>query len=591
MKSQLAVVLCSIPLQTVKSRSGDQLPVTPKMAIVSLMVWMNKFGYSADFYDVDMFLPSETEMFNYFKSKQPNVVGLSAVVSTSYLKVKIISKIIREASPSALIVLGGNMAASANVLLRKTEVDICVLGDGEKPWVSILDWISNNEPLSALSNIKGVAFLNERDELEFTGYGEPIPNDEISFPDYDVLSKGFPSQPSLIENYFREGKKCDWFKHDSRTYESSRKHRLAVLWTTKGCVARCTFCQRFCVGYRMLSLDKLDKHLSELKMKYDVGFIEVADENFGSNKKHSYEVAKLMKKHDMLWFAGGVRCSSFSREDFQFFNDHGCTGMKFGIETGSQKIFDVMDKRVTVNTVFDALKNAHEANLYAPLSLCIGMPGETDETVMETGRFVGQYASMLGVSPSKIEIGIFWALPLPGAPLYEYGILRGVIGKNVDAEESYLVSISDKSANKDNFVNLTGEHVKNVLFWDFLVRYEAMRTFALSLVGKKKSGKGSGEHTVRKLGVALHYPMLALNSVVSKSFLAAKFPKRILYPLMRNLLYAEHVFHGRKTENTQICGHIMRAESLRLINGQLRQSFPCSTSLTEKNQAYLRLGR
>ncbi|MCK4815526.1 cobalamin-dependent protein, partial [bacterium] len=212
--NKIKIVLCTTPQRSSMSRKEGPLPVVPKIAIVSLLRWMAKFGYSGDFYDIDMLLPSADEIFNYFKSKQPDVVGISAVVSTSYLQVKTISKIIRRSCPSAWIVLGGNMAASANVLLRKTEVDICVLGDGEKPWVSILDYVSrhgSNRDVEKLLKIKGIAFLNEQDEMEFTGYGEPISGDENPFPDYELLSKGLLSQPYLVENYFREGKECDWF--------------------------------------------------------------------------------------------------------------------------------------------------------------------------------------------------------------------------------------------------------------------------------------------------------------------------------------------------------------------------------------------
>lgn len=106
---KMKVVLCTVPLNVSRRREHGELPIVPKIAIVALLRWMTKFGYSGDFYDIDMLLPSEDEIFDYFKSKQPDVVGISAVTSGSYLQVKKIAGIIRRACPSAWIVLGGNM--------------------------------------------------------------------------------------------------------------------------------------------------------------------------------------------------------------------------------------------------------------------------------------------------------------------------------------------------------------------------------------------------------------------------------------------------------------------------------------------------
>lgn len=347
----MKIVLCTVPQQVDRSRSREGHP--PNMAIVSLSHWMAKFGYSGDYYDIDMLLPTDEEIFNYFKSKQPDVVGMSAVLSTSYLRAKNILKIIHRACPTTWIVLGGNMAVSANVFLRKTEVDICAIGDGEKTWVEILNYISKHgtkKITKELLKIKGIAFLNEQDEMEFTGYGEKIAGVDYPVPDYDLLSNGVSS---LIRNYFREGKKEIWFSHDKRTYEPKRKPKLAILGTTKGCIAKCSFCQRFCKGYRTLDPNRIESHIIELKEKYDVQFIQTFDECFGADKKYGYELARRFKKHDMLWFCAGIRCTSVIEDDIKFYKECGCTGMKFGVESGSQKILNIMNKGFTVDEIYD----------------------------------------------------------------------------------------------------------------------------------------------------------------------------------------------------------------------------------------------
>ena len=53
----------------------------------------------------------------------------------------------------------------------------------------------------------------------------------------------------------------------------------------------------------------------------------------------------------MLWQCSGVRCTSVKKEDLKFYKDHGCVAMKFGIESGSQRMLDLMEKRFTVEDV------------------------------------------------------------------------------------------------------------------------------------------------------------------------------------------------------------------------------------------------
>ena len=66
---------------------------------------------------------------------------------------------------------------------------------------------------------------------------------------------------------------------------------------------------------------------------------------------------------------------------------------------------------------------------------------------------------------------------MPGTPLYEYGRQVGVIGKTIEEEERYLLRVSGAGAEKWNYVNLNGAKIRNLLFWDWLVRLEASRIF------------------------------------------------------------------------------------------------------------------
>lgn len=464
-------------------RSSGQLPIMPKIAIVSIIKWMERHGYGPetyDYYDIDMELPSDERLERYFREYQPTVVGLSAVVSTCYYQVRRISRIIRAACPDAWIVLGGSLTASANLVLRRTDVDVCIVGDGEIAWVDFLDYIKTHGRAWAhedLAEIRGLAWLDEAGELRSTGYGPAIPSFEQPFPDYDILQAGLKDRPQDLSNYFREGLGVTEFRTDPRAFEPHRRPKVASLWSSKGCVARCTFCQRSTKGYRVSNIETLDEHLAMLATRFDVGFVHILDENFGSNVKYAYELARTMKKHDMLWMASGVRVSTFKFDDISFFKEHGCCSLKFGVETGSQKIMNVMEKNFTVERVFETLKHCADLDLNSPLAVMVGMPGETNETARATGRFLGRLSHMQGIEPKNQDFAVFYAMPLTGTPLYIYGQQIGLLGKEPEDEEKYLLSVSGTGAYKGNYINLNGAPLRDVVFWDWLVKLEASRTF------------------------------------------------------------------------------------------------------------------
>ena len=172
----MKICLCSIPVEGVgeiptRLRSERPLGMLPKMAIVSLIKWMERNGWKSNsykFYDIDMLYPSDDDIEKFFGEYQPTIVGLSAVVSSSYEQVMRISSIIRKMCPDAWIVVGGSIADSAAVLISKTETDLCVKGNGEIAWVNFINYVEKYKRdwnYEALGKIKGLCYFNKAKEL------------------------------------------------------------------------------------------------------------------------------------------------------------------------------------------------------------------------------------------------------------------------------------------------------------------------------------------------------------------------------------------------------------------------------------------
>jgi len=573
----IKIVFLSIPVEGVGSkldRGRDQgsLGIVPKVAIVALVTWLLNNGYTDknwDFIDVDMLFPDDDFLYQYFHINKPEIAALSAVVSTSYSQVKRISNIIREASPNTWIEMGGNLAASSEAVLFNTNVDVTIVGDGEISFKAFVDYVVKNgksKISEELRKIPGICFIEEDGSLFFEQYGPPVPAKNLVLPDYKILERGLRWDQSAVNNYFRKGLDSGWFNTDSRALEKNRRANIAGIFASKGCVARCTFCQRNTKSYRVHPYDELDVHLKMLAEKYNVGFIQILDENFGSNREHSREFAKILWKNNMLWMATGVRCTNITEDDIIFYKQHGCSALKFGVESGSQIILDLMEKFFSLDDVYKAIQICIKHNIYSPLGVMVGMPGETEQTAMETGRLIGKVATMLGVKPQKMGYDIFYALPLPGTPLYEYGEYYGVIDKSPEGTGEYLERVTDAGTYKRYYVNLNGAHESEVVFWDVLVALEASRTYhnnlrynpnkpSYSIKATLKSFedivKNNPRYNLKYTALSFTFITFFVDNYVIGSRLIDTLPRFIIYPIIKYLLYLEFFIQSLNKSNTQ----------------------------------------
>ena len=596
----MEITLCSVPVETPggtlrRKRSEGSSPIQPKIAISSLHAWSKKHGFhNTKFFDIDMLYPDDEFIENYFKENKTDIVGLSAVVSTSYLQVKRLASIIKKVNPATLIVCGGYLTAAANTVLRTTDVDICVVGDGEVAWAGLLQFTEqhlssgkNKINIDELLEIKGIAVLDEavaggHKELKFSGYGKRLSTCDMTFPDFDYLKSGLLGDEEAHANHFRHFSLNENFIMDERSFEPGRRPMVTGINTSKGCVARCTFCQRGSKGYTTYDLDKLEQYIIMLK-DYDVGFISVDDENFASNVAYTKQVAEVFHKHGFLWQAMGVRCTSVSKEDIQFFKDHGCTALKFGIESGAQLMLDIMEKKFTVEDIKKAVFGCFDIGLYSPpMGFMLGMPGESLETCKASGKLMGELAAHIGIAPSVIfsKTDILYAIPLVGTPLYEYGRNLGLIGGTVEEEEKYLEMVSNVGAYKRYYINFNGAPMSEVVFWDILVFMEATRTYFKLRTDKKENPiwskkyakqreiQGNNPHTKAKYqeGTGLFGggsgddkthsktdPYFITNFIKKYVFQKwiTRVPRFILNPIVRYLLYLEYLIQKKifKDEN------------------------------------------
>ena len=439
----------------------------PPLGSLSVITALNKAGFhNTEFFNIDLLRPEYSNVIEYIKEKNPDVVGVSAVVSTAYGYSKKLSLDIKKLLPDTTIILGGNLGASAEIILNKTGVDFVCTGEGEVTIVDFIECWMDAKSKEDFKGVKGLAYLDDKQNLIVTPFPDPIPAEEVYDLDWSILDGlgqteyFFPEwdAPTSYERFFR----------DPRSNEPHRAgKRGATLPGSKGCVARWTFCHRWDKGIRYIPASLIMERVDFLIEKYNVGFVDFADENFGTDRKWLAHFIEEIKKRDIIWRVGGMRVNTINPELIKKMKDAGCIYVQFGMESGSQKMLDVMEKVTKVEQNYNAIKWMTESNFFTKVQLVIGMPGETPETIEETSQFTSYVVEQSPLAdPNAMSIN--FAQALPGTPLYETGRSKGFIGQTLDEEEKYLLEISGKDARDgETYINLTDYPKLYLEYWHF----------------------------------------------------------------------------------------------------------------------------
>ncbi len=105
------------------------------------------------------------------------------------------------------------------------------------------------------------------------------------------------------------------------------------------------------------------------------------------------------------------RCDLMTRDTVAALRRAGCEEVWMGVESGSQKILDAMDKGVTLGQVREARDHLRQHGIRACYFLQFGYPGEEWEDIEQTIRLVRE------TEPD--DIGVSVSYPLPGTRFYD----------------------------------------------------------------------------------------------------------------------------------------------------------------------------
>jgi len=378
----------------------------PPIGIMSLSAVLKREGHECVMFDqAHPETPNEV-IIAQIRKRKPALVGLSFLSTTSYPYAKIMARQIRAADSTVKLAFGGVFASlnSQLVKLQCPEVDFVCRGDGEQ---LILDLI---ERLDDPEEIPGVSWMKDGKLVQNSS--RPIERDLDQWP--------FPDRESLPLDFIES------MPLDVPAVLSME--RFTTMQTSRGCPWPCIFCDIpvFNEGkWRSRSAGHVVKEFEHLQ-ENGYGAVYFVDDHFLLKPKRIETICEGINEAGVTiqWGCEG-RVDSTAQHLFPVMAKAHCRTIMFGLESGSQKILDRLDKEQTLEEVETAVTNAKKAGIEIVHGFfVVGSPDETVEDLRSTFDF----ASRLPLD----TFGFNRLCVYRGTPLWQEYVRRGLVNDETD---------------------------------------------------------------------------------------------------------------------------------------------------------------
>ncbi len=184
--------------------------------------------------------------------------------------------------------------------------------------------------------------------------------------------------------------------------------------TTRGCPYRCNWCAKPLYGtrYAQRSPQAVAEELSALKVRVRPDHVWFADDIFGLTPRWIESFAKEVVPRDArIPFTMQSRVDLMTPSAVEALAEAGCEEVWMGVESGSQKVLDAMDKGTRVEQVRRATRLLKQHGIRPSWFLQLGYTGETWEEILATRDLLR--------AERPHDIGVSVSYPLPGTAFYD----------------------------------------------------------------------------------------------------------------------------------------------------------------------------
>jgi anaerobic magnesium-protoporphyrin IX monomethyl ester cyclase len=346
---------------------------------------------------------------------KPLFVGISGLLPDLYYTGKLISLLDQQGRNFPVVVGGQMVTPTPEMALTVTGADIGALGEAELTTLALTEALRQGK---SPAEVPGFV-IREGETFHNTGDG-PFYRDLSTLPPipYDMLNH---SRWIEIGKFYVDMMVPHWRYND----------RVISIHGGRGCPFKCNFCYHHSVA-RYRKTDSMMEELDMLLGRYNGNFAYFGDDLvFASPKRAASMCEGLRKLHRRVHTSVSCRFDILEKLDdglMQELKDTGCRIMGVGVESGSQDMLNVMNKRITVDQIRSGLTRLKKFGFLPTTNIMIGQLDETEEDVNKSIELVKETVR----ENKNISYTFSIATPFPGSPMFKECIKRGLLKDDFD---------------------------------------------------------------------------------------------------------------------------------------------------------------
>jgi anaerobic magnesium-protoporphyrin IX monomethyl ester cyclase len=362
----------------------------PPLGLCSLAAYIRSKGHEVFLIDALNRGMSPDEVVARINQIGPDLAGITATTSFIESAHQCAQKIKAQCGKVTTIIGGSHVSAVPMQTIEEFPAfDLGVVGEGETTVLEILEASDRDYP-----EIDGLVF-RDQGRPAMTRPRDRIKNlDELPYPALDLL-EGFP----------------DLYQPTPNNY---RKKPVLSMVTSRGCPFSCTFCDQSVFGHRVraFSLQYVADMIRFYQDRFGIREVSFYDDLFTFNKQRLIDFMEALNRARVkITWSCESRIDTVTDDSLRIMKESGCWQISYGIESGSQRILDYFNKRITVEDIEKAVNLTHKWGIRSRAYLIVGAPPEDQASIAETRDLVRR------LPIDDLHISFF--APIPGSKAFK----------------------------------------------------------------------------------------------------------------------------------------------------------------------------
>jgi radical SAM superfamily enzyme YgiQ (UPF0313 family) len=346
----------------------------PPLGIGSLMALARQAGYEVFFID-NYLKPTDFIQEGFLQKNKVDHVGVYANTICFRNTLRMFTELedLRKKREWQGKILVGGPHTSVALETIPDFVDYVVQGEGENALIDILEGRETSRVIK----------------------GRRVENlDSLPFQPWDI----FATLPY--------DKTCPWINETP----------IFTMNTSRGCPFKCAFCSVGSVWgsqYVFQGPERILAEMEHLIRNYGARGFYFREDHFTLSLKRTTEFCELLlSKGVQTQWACETRVDRMTEDLVKLMAASGCKAVYLGVESGSPRILEMMNKNITIEQIENAVRWCRKYGVNTYCSMIVGVPGETYEDFLQSEALIKR------LRPYSYSYSVF--VGIPTSPLYQW---------------------------------------------------------------------------------------------------------------------------------------------------------------------------